>query len=362
MPLSDGTDRASRTAPTATSNNVPVTVSEPVGSRGALLSAHARSLDSRLRVAALSERQANRRAAAHVLQLSRRISRLLPRVPTLLPVLPESGRDGRVRHYVLQAQPVVGTGGTRILTISTHSVLRFGEFDGSGRPVLWNEYDPLQPVAGWDLEIVLERLAEVLGRIHEQVEQLEARVAARARNLNALLNGSPLSRPTAIGTAKSPPPRGTAPTKVVVPVPAPAVAPIAPAVAGIAPAPTVPSSALVPLVPTPPVVASRAAARAEEHTAWLVAMAAPTDSPSAAEFEELMPELALIDLAFASIGDMATRHGESDDARNGVIEAGSGPDATESAPEAASGDASGAEKELEKEKRERRLFQHLRVR
>ena len=126
--------------------NAPDMADEPAASRGALLAAHARTLDSRLRVAAQNDRQATRRAAAHVVQLARRIARLLPRIPTLLPVLPDGGRDARIRHYVLRAQPVLGTLGTRILTISTHSVLRYGEFDGSGKPVLWNEYDPLHPV------------------------------------------------------------------------------------------------------------------------------------------------------------------------------------------------------------------------
>ncbi len=338
MPLSDGTDRASSSATKATSNNAPVPTSDPVGSRGALLAAQARSLDARLRVAALSDRQASRRAAAHVVQLARRISRLLPRVPTLLPVLPESGRDGRVRHYVLQAQPVVGTNGTRILTISTHSVLRFGEFDGTGRPVLWNEYDPLQPVSGWDLEVVLERLGQVLAQIQEQVEQLEARVAARANNLNALLNGSPSSKPTSVSPPSGPlPSRPSAPARVVVSVPkktavrvpVPLPVPIPPAAAAVAAAAVVPDVGLDAVLE----VLAHATEPALKQSDEVRESSGAAPSESMAEvFDELLPDLALIDLAFAAVGE-------------GTSHAAAEPNT-----------------QKDHEKRERRLFQHLRVR
>ncbi len=80
-----------------------------------------------------------------------------------------------------------------MLTLSTQTVLRHAEFDGTGKPTVWSEYNPLEPAAGWELEIVLERLAEVLAQITDQVERLEARVVERAKTLNSLVNSSPLT-------------------------------------------------------------------------------------------------------------------------------------------------------------------------
>jgi len=323
--------------------NAPATADEPPGSRGALLAAHARTLDSRLRVAAQNDRQATRRAAAHVVQLARRIARLLPRVPTLLPVLPEGGRDARVRHYVLKAQPALGTQATRILTISTHSVLRYGEFDGSGKPVLWNEYDPLQPVAGWELETVLERLAEVLVQITEQVELLEARVAERATALNSLLHSAQVNnRPLGI-----PPVPGPLRPKAVLPMATPlrALPPAAAASQGFA---------IQPLAPLPET-------SAEPHP----------------ELDESMPELALIDLAFGEPPaeyDMPAPAETSEEAEGSddvfpvlaadegiALPPSTGAQTVDDATADATTDAA-AEAAAESQKRERRFFQHLRVR
>ncbi len=324
-----------------------------------MLSAHARTLDSRLRVAAQNDRQATRRAAAHVVQLARRIARLLPRVPTLLPVLPDGGRDVRVRHYVLQTQSVVGTPGTRILTISTHSVLRYGESDGSGKPVLWNEYDPLQPVLGWDLEVVLERLGDVLGRITTHVESLEARVAERAKTLNSLLNSPPVTnRPLGASVAAKP-----------------QAAPAAPAAPGqkagaastpVAPAPIVPPAKTVNYGPPPTVEPPRKPVPNDD----LLNAAASHDfdelrSDMPPEFDDSMPELALIDLAFgdrpAEYAEPAVSMSEDETAEPTELFPMLRVDAPTAVPEALVA-ATGAEASVERAKRERRLFQHLRAR
>lgn len=399
-----------------------------------MLAAHARTLDSRLRVAAHSDRLATRRAAAHVVQLARRIARLLPRVPTLLPVLPDGGRDTRVRHYVLKAQPVAGTPGTRILTISTHSVLRYGEFDGSGKPVLWNEYDPLQPVVGWDLETVLERLAEVLGQITEHVESLEARVAERAKTLNSLLNSSPVTnRPLGVPAAAEAKP------KVAASLPAAAAAvanetrkaapqTTAPSTSTPAAAPpaTKPPTRLTPIAapvvipqktitygpaatPTPPPVAEVPKRHAPSDDLLNVAASLPMDearetllepiasntskpvsepmSESVAEpmaevpeeFDDSMPELALIDLAFGALPadyDVPDAPAEPDEPAemtdvfpaldNSALPANSSANVPVNVPVSVPANApvapSSADATAEREKRERRLFQHLRVR
>lgn len=357
-PVPDSREKDSRGA----ANNALASADVPAASRGAVLSAHARTLDSRLRVAAQNDRQATRRAAAHVVQLARRIARLLPRVPTLLPVLPDGGRDVRVRHYVLQTQSVVGTPGTRILTISTHSVLRYGEFDGSGKPLLWNEYDPLQPVVGWDLEVVLERLGDVLGRITTHVESLEARVAERATTLNSLLNSPPVSnRPLGASAAAKP----QAP-------PAASAAPAAPgqkagaASTPVAPAPVVPPANTINYGP-PPTVEPPPKHMPNDD---LLNAAASHDfdelrSDMPPEFDDSMPELALIDLAF---GDLAAEYAEpavtmSEDETAEPTElfpmlSVDAPTAVPEAPVA----PTGAEASVERAKRERRLFQHLRAR
>ena len=316
-------------------NNAPASADVPAANRGAVLSAQARTLDSRLLVAAQNDRQATRRAAAHVVQLARRMARLLPRVPSLLPVLPDGGRDARVRHYVLQTQSVVGARRTRILTISTHSVLRYGEFDGSGKPVLWNEYDPLQPAVGWGLEIVLERLGEVLGQITAHVESLEARVAERAKTLNSLLNSAPVSNRPLVA-------------RVITKAEPPAAAPRAIA---------------------PPATGRAGAAGAASISSQAEAAASPglveLPSGTAPETDDTMPELALIDLAF---GEIPVDYEEA------VASMSTDPPAepTEECPtpsfdgsavgSAAPDDSMSAEAIAAKEKRERRLFQHLRAR
>jgi hypothetical protein len=365
--VADGSTHASK----GMSKNAPVPSVDPAGSRGALLAAHARTLDTRLRVAAQNERQATRRAAAHVIQLARRIARLLPRVPSLLPVIPDGGRDQRVRHYVLQAQPVAGTGGTRILTISTHSVLRYGEFDGSGKPVLWNEYDPLQPVVGWDLEIVLERLAHVLGQIQEQVERLEERVAERASNLNSLLNktpirpaagpatstnGGPVGRSHGAHAAHAHAPRPTAPTAQT-----PPTVPVTPATrTTAAPPTTAPDTPTTQVVygvgsPTSPSPADKRAAPDSPD------LPAPVEDAEILALDDALPELALLDLALGAVADaeivqMDEGQSSASGATATVATAGDSAPAGAIAPEAP------VESTADREKRERRLFQHLRVR
>ena len=314
-------------------NNAPASADVPAANRGAVLSAQARTLDSRLLVAAQNDRQATRRAAAHVVQLARRMARLLPRVPSLLPVLPDGGRDARLRHYVLQTQSVVGARRTRILTISTHSVLRYGEFDGSGKPVLWNEYDPLQPAVGWGLEIVLERLGEVLGQITAHVESLEARVAERAKTLNSLLNSAPLSNRPLVA-------------QVISKAERPAAAPRAAGPEGAAGAAGAAS------------ISGQAKAAASAELVEVLSGTAP-------ETDDTMPELALIDLAFREIP------AECEEAVASVS-TDSPAEPTEQCPtpsfdgsafgSAAPDDSMSAEAIAAKEKRERRLFQHLRAR
>ena len=258
------------------------------------------------------------------------MARLLPRVPSLLPVLPDGGREARVRHYVLQTQSVVGARRTRILTISTHSVLRYGEFDGSGKPVLWNEYDPLQPAVGWGLEIVLERLGEVLGQITAHVESLEARVAERAKTLNSLLNSAPVSnRPLVARVITKAEPPAAAPRAG-----RPEEAAGAASISGLAEAAASPE-----LVELP--------------------------SGTAPETDDTMPELALIDLAFREIP------AEREEAVASVS-TDSPAEPTEQSPtpsfdgsavgSAVPDDSMSAEAIAAKEKRERRLFQHLRAR
>ena len=329
-PVPDSREKDSRGA----ANNALASADVPAASRGAVLSAHARTLDSRLRVAAQNDRQATRRAAAHVVQLARRIARLLPRVPTLLPVLPDGGRDVRVRHYVLQTQSVVGTPGTRILTISTHSVLRYGEFDGSGKPLLWNEYDPLRPVVGWDLEVVLERLGDVLGRITTHVESLEARVAERAKTLNSLLNSSPVTN-RALGANVAVKPQA-APTNTINCGPPPTVEP---------PRKPVPNDDLL----------NAAASHDFDELR--------SDMPP--EFDDSMPELALIDLAFgdlpAEYAEPAVSMSEDETAEPTELFPMLSVDAPTAMPEAPVA-PTGAEASVERAKRERRLFQHLRAR
>ena len=264
------------------------------------------------------------------------MARLLPRVPSLLPVLPDGGREARVRHYVLQTQSVVGARRTRILTISTHSVLRYGEFDGSGKPVLWNEYDPLQPAVGWGLEIVLERLGEVLGQITAHVESLEARVAERAKTLNSLLNSAPVSNRPLVA-------------RVITKAEPPAAAPRAgrpEEAAGAAGAAAAAS------------ISGQAEAAASPELVELPSGTAP-------ETDDTMPELALIDLAFREIP------AEREEAVASVS-TDSPAEPTEQSPtpsfdgsavgSAVPDDSMSAEAIAAKEKRERRLFQHLRAR
>ena len=336
--------------------NAPDVADEPAASRGALLAAHARTLDSRLRVAAQNDRQATRRAAAHVVQLARRIARLLPRVPTLLPVLPDGGRDARIRHYVLRAQPVLGTLGTRILTISTHSVLRYGEFDGSGKPVLWNEYDPLHPVVGWDLETVLERLAEVLGQITEHVERLEARVAERAQTLNSMLNSSPITnRPLGVPAA---------PAGAMLRAPAPPPSPPPTTTISYGPAPTTGT-------PRKPVQNDDllSAAANHEFVEQSLEIASASSNEAPAVLDESMPELALVDLAFGeppAAYDVPAATDESEEAAEPTdlfpmvsLDTSATSPTTPVAPPTADPSADTA---AERKTRERRLFQHLRAR
>jgi len=176
---------------------------DPAGARAASLASRARALEDRLRVASLTERLASRRAATHLVQLARRVARLLTRVPSLLPALPDRGGDQRSQHFVLHTLPGSTPNHTRLLTISAYSVLRHGESDGSGRPIIWSEYDAIHPAIGWDVELVLERLASVLTRIQTEVEQVESRVADRTRRLDSLLHAPPPgARANRVGSAR----------------------------------------------------------------------------------------------------------------------------------------------------------------
>ena len=286
-------------------------------------------------------------------------------------MLPDGGRDTRIRHYVLRAQPVVGTQGTRLLTISTHSVLRYGEFDGSGKPVLWNEYDPLQPVVGWDLETVLERLGEVLGQIDEHVERLEARVAERAQTLNSLLKSSPVTNRPLGGRASPAAAMPGAAAPMADPKPP---APITVVRTVIQPAPlpsdsiTYGTASTIETAPTPVPNDVRSSAASNQAVVEQRLEATPQRSNDVlAEFGESMPELALIDLAFGELSvehevPAATDDGEASAEPTEVFPMVSLDTSAISPAAPVAGVDASALATVEREKRERRLFQHLRAR
>ncbi len=254
-------------------------------------------------------------------------------------------------------------------------MLRYGEFDGSGKPVLWNEYDPMQPVAGWDLETVLERLAEVLGQITEHVERLEARVAERAQTLNSLLKSSPVSnRP--LGVAAAP---AAAALRTVAPMTTPTTNAPAPVAADRSAIPSAPlpvntihyGSAPTAETPRKPVQNDDLLTAAANNAFVEPPLEATSDSSreALAEPDESMPELALIDLAFGEPSveyDVPAAIEASEESAEPTelfpmvsFDAPATPPAAPVAPPAA---AASADVSADREKRERRLFQHLRAR
>ncbi|MES2523246.1 MAG: hypothetical protein V4617_11140 [Gemmatimonadota bacterium] len=155
------------------------------------LIAQARQLDVRLRNVSQADRQLARRAAGHIVQLARRLSSLLSRSATSLPKLPSVGASSRISHYVLHAERVSGehapTQRVRMLTVGSNGMLRTGITDNDATSMIWVEYDPFNPTEGWDLDIVLERLADVLGRVESQVTTLETRSRERSQTLGGLM-------------------------------------------------------------------------------------------------------------------------------------------------------------------------------
>ncbi len=162
---------------------------ERVLSSSQALIAQTRQLDSRLNVAAQTDRQLARRAAGLVTQLARRLSVLLSRTSSLLPVLPGHG-NRRVSHYVVHAERSLAgsetSGPVRMLTIGSNGMLRVGNTDSDASGIVWAEYDPFAPAAGWELEVVIERLTAVVVRIEGHVDAVESRVQERSRALDSL--------------------------------------------------------------------------------------------------------------------------------------------------------------------------------
>lgn len=162
---------------------------ERVLSQSQVLIAQTRQLDSRLNVASQTDRQLERRAAGLVTQLARRLSVLLSRTSSVLPMLPGHG-NRRVNHYVVHAERAAAdqatTGRVRLLTIGSNGMLRVGSTDSDALGIVWMEYDPFMPAPGWDLETVVERLTAVVVRIEGHVDAVESRVRERSRALETL--------------------------------------------------------------------------------------------------------------------------------------------------------------------------------
>ena len=258
----------------------------------AQLIAQARQLDTRLRSVTQTDRQLTRRAASHLSQLARRLSVLLSRTTTALPMIPVAGAGRRLNHYVLHAERQSGdengAGSVRMLTIGSNGMLRTGSTDLDGTSFVWVEYDPFSPAEGWEVEVVLQWLADALQRMEGQVEAIETRTRERTETLNALVSSSKRPTPSAPETTRTPHPFAPMPAASRSPLAEPApsrqttpshVSPFAPS------QPTHVShaeAAVARLNDTPPVDAMEELARAEED-----------------EIESAEPE---------SMEDAATRH------------------------------------------------------
>lgn len=158
------------------------------------LIAQARQLDSRLRSATQTDRQLTRRAASHLTQLARRLSVLLSRTSTALPMIPVVGVGRRLNHYVLHAERLesgdAGAASVRMLTIGSNGMLRTGSTDLNGSSFVWIEYDPFDPGEVWDVDTVLQWLADALQSLESQVEAVETRTRERTQSLDALVSTS----------------------------------------------------------------------------------------------------------------------------------------------------------------------------
>jgi hypothetical protein len=201
--------------------------------QSAQLIAQARQLDSRLRNATQTDRQLTRRAAGHLTQLARRLSVLLSRTPTALPMIPVAGIGRRLAHYVLHAERTeVGEAGAtlvRMLTIGSNGMLRTGSTDLHGSSFVWIEYDPFDPEETWPVDTVLQWLADALQQLESQVEAVESRTRERTESLNALVSTTKRAASAPEGRAKHPfaalpPERGE--SRRATPAIAPALSPL----------------------------------------------------------------------------------------------------------------------------------------
>ena len=195
-----------------------------------------------------------------------------------------------------------------------------------------------------------------MGRITAHVESLEARVAERAKTLNSLLNSPPVSnRPLGASVAAKPQAPPAAPGQKAGAASTP-----------VAPAPVVPPANTINYGP-PPTVEPPPKHMPNDD---LLNAAASHDldelrSDMPPEFDDSMPELALIDLAFgdlpAEYAEPAVSMSEDETAEPTELFPMLSVDAPTAMPEAPVA-PTGAEASVERAKRERRLFQHLRAR
>ena len=154
------------------------------------LIAQARQLDTRLRTATHVDRQLTRRAAGHLTQLARRLSVLLSRTSTALPMIPVAGVGRKLNHYVLHAERVNESSApdsVRMLTVGSNGMLRTGSTDLDGHSFVWIEYDPFDPTGGWEVDMVLQWVADALQRLETQVEAIEVRTRERTQSLGTLV-------------------------------------------------------------------------------------------------------------------------------------------------------------------------------